>query len=334
MSWVGRRLPRYEDPVLMRGDGRYVADLAQGARALRFVRSPVPRGRIVAIDKPTGALVITAADLADVKPLCPRLLRPDFVPVAQPILAGERVAYVGEPVAAVIADTAAEAEDIAERVVVEIAAEPPVVTLDEALARGAPAVHPIAADNTIIDARSDSGGVDAAFAAAHAVVEFTFVSHRQSAMPLEGRGALAEFDPATGRVTLSVSAQSPHLVRTGVADALGIAEAELRVVAPDVGGGFGQKVPLIPEQVVAVWAARHFRCRVAWIEDRLENLTASFHSRDQRHRVRGAFAADGRLLALDADILCNVGAYSNAPARLTARLEAGDRLPALPLGWL
>jgi carbon-monoxide dehydrogenase large subunit len=284
MSWVGRRLPRYEDPVLLCGDGRFVADLARGALAMRFVRSPVARGVIRAITAPPGARVITAADLVDVKPLCPRLLRPDFVPIAQPVLAAGRVAYVGEPVAAVIAGSAAEAEDLAEQIEVEIDAETPVVTFDHALAPGALLVHADARDNAIIDTGLEAGDVAAAFVAADQVVEFRFLSRRQSAMPLEARGALAAYDPATGRVTLSVSAQAPHMVRTGVADALGMPEAELRVIAPDVGGGFGQKVPLIPEQVVAVWAARRWRCAVAWIEDRLENLTASFVARDQLPR--------------------------------------------------
>jgi carbon-monoxide dehydrogenase large subunit len=328
MKWVGRRLPRYEDPVLLQGNGRYVADLARGTRIMRFVRSPVARGRILRIKAPPGATIITAADLGDVKPLCPRLLRPDFVPIEQPVLAAGRVTFVGEAIAAVIADSAAEAEDIAELVEVEIEAETPVVTLDQALAPGAPLVHDNARDNTVIDTGLDVGEVTAAFAAAQAVVDFTLVSHRQSAMPLEARSAFASFDAATERVTLAVSAQAPHMVRTSVADALGISEADLRVIAPDVGGGFGQKVPVIPEHVIAVWAARRFRCAVAWIEDRLENLTASFHSRDQRLNLRGAFAADGELLALDADILCNIGAYGNVP--VTAAVEPLMAMTELP----
>jgi aerobic carbon-monoxide dehydrogenase large subunit len=314
VRWVGRPLPRYEDPVLLQGRGRYTADLAQGARILRFVRSPLARGRILAVNAPPDMPIITSAVLGDVKPICPRLDRPDYVPVAQPILADERVTHVGEPIAAVIAGTAAEAEDLAEQVTVEIASEPPVVTLDQALAPGAPLVHDMAAQNTLIDARFETSDIAAAFTAAHQVVEFAFTSGRQSAAPLEPRGAVAAFDPATGRVTLSASTQMPHLLRTGIADALGIRESELRVVAPEVGGGFGQKMALIPEYIVAVWAARHFARTVAWIEDRLENLTASFHARDQRLHLLGAFDADGRLLAIDADILCNVGAYSNFPA--------------------
>jgi aerobic carbon-monoxide dehydrogenase large subunit len=313
MSWVGRPLARYEDRTLLRGDGRYTADFAQRARKLRFVRSPLARGRILAINAPPEVPIISAVVLGDVKPICPRLDRLDYVAVAQPILACERVNYVGEPIAAVIADTAAEAEDLAEQVTVEIAAETPVVTLDEALAPDAPLVHDAALRNTLIDARFETAGVTAAFAAAHQIVEFTFTSGRQAAAPLEPRSAVAAFDPASGRVTLWASTQMPHLLRTGIADVLGISESELRVIAPEVGGGFGQKMPLIPEYVVAVWAARHFGCIVAWIEDRLENLTASFHARDQRLHLRGAFDAGGRLLAVDADVLCNVGAYSNFP---------------------
>lgn len=334
MSWVGRRLPRYEDPVLLRGDGRYVADLARGARAMRFVRSPVASGRILSVKAPSGATIVTAADLAEVKPICPRLLRPDFVPIAQPVLARDRVRHVGEAIAAVIADSAAEAEDVAEQVEVEIAPEPSVVTLDQALASGAPLVHGDAANNTVIDTALDTGDVDGAFAVADQIVEFTFTSGRQSAVPLEARGAVASFDSATGRVTLWVSNQAPHLLRTAIADALGMPENDLRVIAPDVGGGFGQKVPLIPEYIVAVWAARRFRCAVSWIEDRLENLAAGFHARDQRIALRGAFAADGKLLALQADIRCNIGAYSNSPVTFAVEpLMAMSELPgpyALP----
>src|SRR5215472_7231399 len=218
MRWVGRPLPRYEDRSLLQGRGRYTADLAYGTRILRFVRSPVARGRILTVNAPPEVPIITAAVLGDVKPICPRLDRPDYIPVAQPILAHERVTYVGEPIAAVIGDTVAEAEDLAEQVAIEIAAEASVVTLEQALAPGAPLVHDIAAQNTLIDAR---------FQTAHQVVEFTFTSGRQSAVPLETRGAVAAFDAATGRITLSASTQMPHLLRTGIADTLGIPESEL-----------------------------------------------------------------------------------------------------------
>jgi len=313
MTWVGRSLPRSEDRALLSGHGWFTADAAAGARAVAFVRSPVARGRIVGIERPEGATVITTADLAGVAGIRPLLHRPDYVPVTQPILAEGAVTFAGQPIAAVIAATREAAEDIAEQVFVDIDPEDAVVDLDTALAPGAPLVHGHAAGNVLVEGKVETKGFAEAVAVAAAVVEIDVTSRRQNATPLEGRAGLAAFDRRTGRVTLTCSTQMPHMLRTGIADCLAIPERELRVVAPDVGGGFGQKMALIPEYVFLVWAARKFGGSLAWVEDRRENLTASFHSRDQRHIVRGAFAADGRLLAVEADIRCNVGAYSCYP---------------------
>jgi carbon-monoxide dehydrogenase large subunit len=332
VSWVGRPIPRLEDPVLLTGQGRFVADTAQGAAAIRFVRSPIARGRIVGIevpdDLPAGARVITAADLADVRPICPLLHRPDYVPIDQPILAGVRVNYVGEPIAAVVAATPEMAEDIAELVFVDIEPEDAVTDVDRALEPGAPQVHEQAPGNLLIDGRIRTPGFDETLAGAARIVEVEIRSHRQSALPLEARAAHAAFERATGRVTLTASVQMPHMLRTGIADLLGMRESDLRVVAPDVGGAFGQKMSLFPEYVVVVWIARRFRTSVAWIEDRRENLIASAHGRDQHHLVRGAFDADGRLLALEGDIRCNVGAYSCYP--VTCGVEPLMALAELP----
>lgn len=313
MTWVGRSLPRSEDRALLSGDGCFTADAAAGARAVAFVRSPVARGRILGIERPEGATVVTAGDLAGVAGIRPLLHRPDYVPVEQPILAGSHVTFAGQPVAAVIAASREEAEDIAEQVFVDIDPEDAVVDVDAALASDAPLVHAHAAGNVLVEGKVETRGFAEALANAAAVVEIDVRSRRQSAMPLEARGGHAVFDRRTNRVTLTCSTQMPHMLRTGIADCLGIPERALRVVAPDVGGGFGQKMALIPEYVFLVWAARRFGGAVAWVEDRRENLTASFHSRDQRHIVRGAFAGDGRLLAVEADIRCNVGAYSCYP---------------------
>jgi carbon-monoxide dehydrogenase large subunit len=313
MSWIGRSLRRFEDPALLLGRGRFTADLALGAAAVRFARSAVPRGRILGIRKPEGALVFTAADLAGVKPIRPLLHRPDYVPIAQPPLAVDRVNYVGEPYAVAIADSAAEAEDIAEAVELDIDAEPAVVDVDAAAADGAPRVHPEAPSNVIVEGRFSTPGLQAAFARAAQVIELELESRRQSAMPMEPRGGHAAWDARDARVTLTCSVQMPHMLRTGLADVLGVPESELRIVAPDVGGGFGQKMQLFPEYVVLVWLARRLRRALAWIEDRHENFLASAHSRDQRYTVRAAFDAGARLLAVDADIRCNVGAYSCYP---------------------
>jgi carbon-monoxide dehydrogenase large subunit len=327
VSWVCRPIPRLEDPALVTGRGRFVADLAAGAAALRFVRSPIACGRIARIGRPEGATVFTAADLAGVQPIRPLLHRPDYVAIEQPVLAADRVRYVGEPVAAVIAASTAEAEDLAEQVVVELEPENAVVDIDAALAPGAPLVHPQAAGNVLVEGRIDTGVAEVVARAAE-VVEIEIRSRRQCALPLETRGAHAAFDGATGRVTLTASVQMPHMLRTGLADVLGVAEADLRVVAPDVGGAFGQKMALAPEYVVVVWAARRLRRAVAWIEDRSENLTASFHSRDHHYLVRGAFDAEARLLAVDADLRCNVGAYSCYP--VTCGVEPLMAMAELP----
>ena len=328
MSWIGRPVPRLEDPVLVRGEGSFVADGALNAKAIRFVRSPVACGKIVEIERPKDAWIITAADLEGVKSICPILHRRDYVPVSQPILATDRVKYVGEPIAAVIADTSELAEDIAENVFVDIDPVEPVVDADQALGANSAVVHEHAPGNILVDGIINTDGADDAFQNAAEVVEVDIRSHRQAALPLETRGAHASYDRASQRVTLRVSAQMPHMLRTGLADVLGIPEADLRVIAPDVGGAFGQKIPLAPEYVVTVWAALHFKSAFAWIEDRRENLMASFHSRDQHYLVRGAFDADGRLMAIDADLRCNVGAYSCYP--VTCGVEPLMAMAELP----
>lgn len=328
MSWVGRSLPRFEDIPLVRGEGSFVADLAQGAAHVRFVRSPFARGRILGIETPEGALVFTAAHLGDVGLIRPDLRRPDYVSIGQPLLASGRVVFAGQAVAVVVSENAAAAEDIAEQVCVDIEPEDPVVDLNAALTEGAAAVHPEAPHNVLVDGHIATSGLDRAFEGAAVTIEIELRSRRQSAMPLEPRGGVARFGASCGRVTLTASVQTPHLLRTGIADVLGIREADLRVVAPDVGGAFGQKMSLFPEYAVLVWLARKLRRDVAWIEDRRENFLASAHSRDQVYKLRAAFAADGRLEALDADMLCNVGAFSCYP--VTCGVEPLMALAELP----
>jgi carbon-monoxide dehydrogenase large subunit len=313
MSWIGRSLRRFEDPALLLGRGRFTADVARGSAAVRFVRSAVARGRIKAIRKPEGALVFTAADLAGVKPIRPLLHRPDYIALAQPPLAGLRVNHVGEALAVVVAEDAAQAEDLAEQVEAEIEPEEAVVDVDAALEPSAPRVHADAPGNVIVESVLRTPGLQAAFAQAAEVIELDLRSRRQSAMPMEPRGGHAAWDEASRRVTLTCSVQMPHMLRTGIADALGMPEADLRVIAPDVGGGFGQKMQLFPEYLVLVWLARTLRRTVAWIEDRHENFLASSHARDQHYLLRAAFDARARLLAIEADLRCNVGAYSCYP---------------------
>ena len=327
-AWVGRPHPRFEDPNLIRGRGSFVADIAAGAAAVRFVRSPVASGRIRSVEKPSGGLVFTAPDLIGVRPIRPLLNRPDYWATDQPVLATDRVTYVGDPIAAVVADTQEAAEDLAERVLVEIEETPAVVGLEDAIAPDAPLVHPDVPANVFVDAHFNTQQVAQAFDQADHVVTVDIRSRRQNAAPLETRGSYASFDPRTGRVTLTTSTQAPHVIRTAIADLLTMPENDLRVVAPDVGGAFGQKFLLAREDVAVVWLARHLARPVGWVEDRRENLFAAFHSRDQRYIAKAAFSADGKLQALDVDVRCNVGAYSCYP--VTSGVEPLMALAEMP----
>ncbi|MET7333752.1 xanthine dehydrogenase family protein molybdopterin-binding subunit [Nonomuraea sp. NPDC005650] len=318
-TWTGRSLPRLEDPAIVRGWGRYVADIAaadRGCLHARFVRSPHAAGRLISVTAPEGVTLFTAADLVGVRPIHAVLNRPDFVAVDTPILAADVVRFVGEPVGLVLAASEAEAEDALELVEIEIEPLPPVLSAAQATAPGAPLVHDAAFPgdpNTVVDGRLRTDGFDEAFARADRIVTVQVGSARQSAMPLEARAAHVSYDRGSGRSTLHATVQMPHVTRTGIADALGMREDDLRVVAPDVGGAFGAKMCLAREDVALVWASRTLRRDIAWIETREENFLAAWHSREQVYDVQGAFSAEGELLALRGDLVCDVGAYSCYP---------------------
>ncbi|MGA2817161.1 MAG: xanthine dehydrogenase family protein molybdopterin-binding subunit, partial [Xanthobacteraceae bacterium] len=285
-------------------------------------------GEIKKITVPANAIVFTAADLSAVKPIAPALHKFGYVPVVQPVLAAGFVRFVGEPIAAAVAGSEAEAEDIADGVTVDIGEAAPIIDARLALADGAPLVHVQAARNVIVEGKMETPGFAAAQSAAHRLVAIEVRSRRQNATPIEARAGHAVFDPASGRVTLTCTTQMPHLMRTAIADLIGIPESELRVIAPDVGGGFGQKMSLVPEYVVLVWLARKLRNSVAWTEDRRENLIASFHSRDQYIRLQGAFNAGAKFVALSAEVIANVGAYSCYPT--TCAVEPLMAMAELP----
>src|SRR3954470_896785 len=312
MTWVGRSIRRLEDPALVRGNGRFTGDLT-ATHYVRFVRSSIASGRITRVSAPEGMRVFAAVDLTDVKPIRPMLHKFNYVSIGQPSLAGSVVRYVGEPVAVVIGSSEEEAEDQADLVEVEVEPLSPVVDAKDAIVTGAPAVHSEAPGNVIVEGRVKTPDFDPVRGSAHTRIIVQARSRRQNALPLEPRGAHAAFDPATGRVTLTCSTQMPHLTRTAIADVLGMRESDLRVIAPDVGGGFGQKMSLPTEYVVLTWLARKLRSSFAWKEDRRENLIACFHSRDQHITLEGAFDVNGKLVALSADVLANVGAYSCYP---------------------
>jgi carbon-monoxide dehydrogenase large subunit len=312
MTWVGRAIRRLEDPALITGQGRFTAD-SPATHWVRFVRSPVAAGKLRNVGAPADAVVITSTDLKDVKKITPMLHKFNYKPVGQPVLADGVVRFIGELVAAGVAKSEEEAEDIIDQVELSVDEMPSVADARDALKAGAPQVHAEAAGNIILEGKVKTPDFDSTWSSAHRIVKIDARSRRQNATPLEARGGHAAYDAATGRITLTCSTQMPHLTRTAICDVLGIPESDLRVIAPDVGGGFGQKMSLPGEYVVLVWLARKLKSSVAWTEDRRENLIAGFHSRDQYITLEGAFDKNAKLVALKADIVSNIGAYSCFP---------------------
>ncbi|GAB3305657.1 molybdopterin-dependent oxidoreductase [Epidermidibacterium keratini] len=316
-TWVGQRVPRHEDPRFLRGAGAYTDDIAVvGALHASFVRSPVAAGRIVSVDLeearniPGVVDILTADDLG--RPALRAVLERDgFVATDMPLLAADRVRYCGEPVAVVIAEDAYSAEDGAESVIVEIADEAAPVDIDSAA--GNP-LHEEAPDGVLVDLQMfDDPSIEQVLDESHVVLDEQFTSARVNAAPMECRAVVAELDRRAGQLVVHTSTQVPHQVRSGIAQALGMAEGEIRVIAPDVGGGFGLKCVVGREEVVVAAAARRLGRPVRWSEDRRESLMASFTGREQRYHVRAGFTEDGVLTGIDADIQVDVGAYSAYP---------------------
>ncbi|MHA6625913.1 xanthine dehydrogenase family protein molybdopterin-binding subunit [Pseudonocardia sichuanensis] len=327
-AWIGASVPRREDPRLLAGRGRFVDDIVlPGMLHAQFVRSTVAHGRIVAVDLdevravPGVVAAFSAADL-DLRDITALLDRPphEFVPTAMPVLARDTVRYVGEPVAIVVARDPYAAEDGLEAAVVEYEELEPVVSDTAALADDAPLVHAEAPRNTLVDVSLfATEGIDDVFAEAPCVVRVRSKTGRQNALPLETRGVVASFDDRDEQLQVQTATQVPHQVRTVLARCVGLDEKQVRVTVPDMGGGFGQKCVVGREEIAAAAAALRLRRPVKWIEDRRDALTAAFLAREQRYDVRAAFDAEGRILALDADVVCDMGAYSCYP--FTAGIE-------------
>ncbi|WP_295849065.1 molybdopterin cofactor-binding domain-containing protein, partial [Tardiphaga sp.] len=227
-NWVGRSLRRVEDPALVTGQGRFTADLP-AMHWVRFVRSGVAAGSIIAINVPDGATIVTAADLKALKPIRPMLSKFNYVAVGQPILADGVVRFTGEAIAAVYAPAKDLAEDLADLVEVDISATPPLVDAMDALAADAPLVHAEAAGNVIVEGRIVTPGFDDIWKSAHKIIRIDGRSRRQNATPMEARAGHASYDASTGRVTLTCTTQMPHLTRTAVCDIIGMPESDLRV---------------------------------------------------------------------------------------------------------
>lgn len=327
-SFIGRSQPRKEDRRLLLGQGQYVADLML-PRTLHaaFVRSNVAHARISSFDvsaalaSPGTVMVMTGADLAQILPPVPdhqvalpskweKSVRHNLLNPQQPLLAHDKVRHVGEAVAVVIADSRYAAEDAAELVQVEYETLPAIVDPERGLDTDAAVLHEQYKTNLIGEFTVGYGDAAATLAEAPFRITKRFHHHRYAAIPMEGRGVIASFDPRTESVTVWSSTQVVHWVRREVARVLGMPETRVRCVALDVGGGFGVKGHVYPEDILLPFLSRKLGRPVRWIEDRNEHLMASCHSRDQIHDVEIGFDGTGRILALKDDFIVDCGAWN------------------------
>jgi aerobic carbon-monoxide dehydrogenase large subunit len=328
---VGAPLPRKEDDRFMRGRGRYVADIKPaGTREVAFLRSPLAHARILGARVPADirSQVFLAQDLVDAQPIRAVSALHGFKPSVQPALADEKVRYVGELVAMCVADTRAEAEDIAARVEIDFEELPAIHDMLQARDADAALLHEEWGDNVFLESFVDVGNVDAVAARAAIKVEREFRTARQCMSPIEGRGVIAEWDTRLEQLIMHSATQMPHIVRSGLAECLGLDHGRVRIISPDVGGGFGYKGILLAEEVALGWLAIRLGRPVRWIEDRREQLTANANCREHHYKITGYADENGKLLGLEAWAHVDAGAYSAYP--FSACLESAQVGSILP----
>jgi carbon-monoxide dehydrogenase large subunit len=325
MTYIGKSVRRVEDRPLLTGSARFAADISLPDQLhMRVVRSPVAHGRIKSIDvgealSTTGVVAVwTGEDVADIPPIDFRMTRvPSLDPYRQPILASRFVRYVGEPVAVVFAEDPYTAEDGAESVFADIEALEPIVNVTS---EPGPFDDQHSTEAGVIE--KAVGNIDEAFAGAHTVVELELTVGRQSGVPLETRGALARPDPMTSRLEFFGAAKVPHYNRNAIAAMLGMHQSQVVLREGHVGGGFGIRGELYPEDVLVCLAARRLGRPVKWIEDRREHLMAANHSRDQVHHVRAAVESDGWIRGVVDEFWLSQGAYVRTHAATVSDLTA------------
>lgn len=326
---VGASLLRKEDDRLLRGRGQFVGDIKlAGMKDVAFVRSPLAHARVRSVHAPEGlrAQVVLPADLKGVKPIRAVNALPGFKPSDQPILAFDKVRQVGELLAMCVAGTRAEAEDIAAVVELDLEELPAVHDMLDARKPGAPLLHEEWGDNVFVETLV-SVNFEAALSAPIRVTR-EITTSRQCMAPIEGRGTVAYWDARMEQLVLYTGSQMPHIVRTGLAECLGLGEHQVRIISPDVGGGFGYKGILLPEDVCLGWYALRCGHPVRWLEDRREHLTASANCREHHYILTGYADRDGRLLGLDCEATVDSGAYSSYP--FSACLEGAQVASILP----
>jgi aerobic carbon-monoxide dehydrogenase large subunit len=326
---VGASVLRKEDDRLLRDRGRFVGDIRlANMQDIAFVRSPLAHARIRAIHIPPAHRdrVFIAEDLKGVRPIRAVSGLKGFKPSDQPVLATGKVRHVGELLAMCVAPTRAEAEDIAAQVQVDFEELPAVHDMLAARRPDSPLVHEEWGDNVFLETFIDIG-IEKAF---DAPVKITreIATARQCMAPIEGRGIVAHFDYRLDQLTLHSSTQLPHIVRNGLSECLDVDQGRVRIVAPDVGGGFGYKGILLPEEVCLGWLAMRCGFPLRWLEDRREHLSGSANCREHHYRITAYADRDGRLRGIDCEATVDSGAYSSYP--FTACLEAAQLASILP----
>ena len=327
---VGASLPRREDDRFLRGRGQYVADIRlPGLKDVAFVRSPLAHARVgeIRVPEPYRGKVFTAADIRDsVKPIVAVSALPGFKRSEQPVLAFEKVRQVGEMLAMCVGDTRAQAEDIAAAVEVDLDELPAVHDMRAARDPDAPLVHEEWGDNVFLETQVDVN-MDAARDAPIKVTR-EITTARQCMAPMEGRATVAYWDHRAEQLVLYTGSQQPHIVRQGLAECLGLDQLQVRVISPDVGGGFGYKAILLPEDICLGWLALRCGHPVRWTEDRREHLTVSANCREHHYTITAYADRDGRLRGIECDAIVDSGAYSSYP--FSACLEAAQVASILP----
>jgi carbon-monoxide dehydrogenase large subunit len=334
--YVSQSVKRTEDPPLLMGRAHFIGDLRlPGLLAVKFLRTPHAHARVVNVDAraalalPGVEAVVTGRDLVSTTRAIRAVMSgAGYKESGWPPLAVDKVRFAGEAVAAVVATDQYRAEDALEAIEVAYEPLPAVVDAEAAMKAGAPVLHAEIGDNIIYQTRFQNGDVAQSFAAADIHLRETFRHARCSSSPMEPRGVMASVDPVDGTLTVWASTQSPHLMRSGLAEALGVPDSRIRILCPAVGGGFGPKMHLYPEDIVVAELARRLRRPVRWLEDRRENLLASAQARDHVNHVEIGARKDGTLLAIKSTLICDSGAYSVYP--VTASLEPLTAAGILP----
>ena len=320
---VGAPVKRREDARLLDGEGVFLADLRiPGTLEVAMLRSPIAHGRIRGLNVPDefrGA-VFQLSDLPPVKPIQAVNKAPGFQASDYPALAQGKVRFVGEPIALCVAATRAAAEDIVQACEVDFEELPGLPSIAAALAPGAPLVHEHWRDNLSVETNIRTGEIDTLRDRAPVVVRKRARVARHAAVPLEGRGVLAHYDRRLDELVVWSSTQFPHVIRSMLCASLGLSERKVRVVAPDVGGGFGVKNNFNPEEIAIAALALKLGRPVRWVEDRREHLLASPHAREHEYELTAYAQSDGRILGVEATVTVDAGAYSVWP--WTSHMEA------------